>query len=99
LVSVLAFNANGNATERAVIHIESARPGNLLRIKVQIVAVKQMSVNQRREQVVRGSNSVEVAVKVQVDLLAGLDLGEPATRGSAFHPKDRSQRWLTRADD
>src|SRR5262249_44573314 len=76
-----------------------ARPGDALDINVEIIAVKNVSVNQRGEQVVRRGNGVKVAVEVKIDFLAGLDLRQSATGSSALHAEHRAERRLARSDN
>src|ERR1044071_1932322 len=42
---------------------------------------------------------MEIAVKMQIDLLARLDLGFSSAGSSAFHAEHRPQRRLARRDD
>ena len=55
-------------------------------IKIKLIAVKQVRVDQGRQQVVRGGDGMEVAVEVQVDLLGGLDLRRPPPAAPPFMP-------------
>ena len=59
--------AGRDLPQRAIVHVHAARPEDFLRIDPQIVAEVQVRVDQRREQVVRRRDGVEVAGEVQVD--------------------------------
>jgi len=43
---------------------------------------------------VGGRDGVKIAVEVEIDFRAGLDLREAATGGAALHSKDWAKRWL-----
>src|SRR5271155_376397 len=61
--------------------------------------MEKMGVDQRSQQIVRGSDGVKIAVEVQVYFLAGLELGQAATGSSTLHSKDRSKGRFTGGDD
>ncbi len=90
---------NMNVAERAVVHVDGARPGDAVGMETQFVAVKKMSVNQRCEQIVRRGDGVKIPMKMKIDFRAGLDLREAATRGAALHAKNRAERRFARSDD
>ena len=78
-----------------VVHIDNALPGDALNIDTELVALLNMVVEHGGQQVIGGANSMEVAGKVQVDVLHGDDL-RPAAAGSAtLDAKDRAERRLT----
>jgi len=56
--------------------------------------VEEVRVDERGEKVVRRGDGVKVAGEMQIDLLAGLDLREPAAGGAAFHAEDRAEGGL-----
>src|SRR5215472_14987580 len=58
-----------------------------------------MRVDQRGKQIVRSRNGVKIAVKVEIDLGARLDLRKSAARRAAFHPEHGAERRLARSDD
>ena len=90
---------NMNVAQRAVVHVDGARPGDAVGMETQFVAVKKMSVNQRCEQIVRRGDGVKIPMKMKIDFRAGLDLREAATRGAALHAKNRAERRFARSDD
>ena len=95
----LRAHAHRNVAQRAIIHVHRARPGNLRGIEIQRVAEKQMRIDHRRQQIMRGSDGVKVAMKMQIDLLAWFHLRQAAARRSALHPEHRPQRRLTRSQN
>src|SRR5712664_670683 len=44
-------------------------------------------------------DGVKIAVKMEIDFRAGLDLRKAATRGAAFYSKNGAERRLARGDD
>ena len=64
-----------------------------------VVAVVQVVVDHRREQVVGGRDGVEVAGEVQVEPLHRDDLAVAATGRTALDPERRPHRRLTQRDD
>src|SRR5579885_2619286 len=84
----------GYAAQRAVVHIHGAGPRDAFGVQIQIVAVKEMRVNERREQVVRGRDGVKITVEMQIDLRGGLDLRKTAAGRAALHSKHGTERRL-----
>ena len=68
------------------------------RIEPGRVAVVQVRVDQRREQVVRGRDRVQVAGEVEVQVLHRDDLRVAAARRAPLHAEDRPERGLTQAE-
>ena len=60
--------------------------------KPQLVAVVNMIVDHRREQIVGEPDRAEVAGEMQVDVLHRHDLGIAAAGGAALHAEHRSER-------
>ena len=58
-----------------------------------------MVVEHGGQQVIGGTDSVEVAGKVQVDVFHGDDLGPTAAGGTALDAKDRPEGGLAESDD
>ena len=56
-----AAHAGDDGPQRTVIHVHHPLPGDLARVDTQRVAVMQMVVDQRREQVMRAGDGVEIA--------------------------------------
>ena len=59
----------------------------------------QVRVEQRREEIVRGGDRVEIAREVEVDVLHRHDLGVPAARRPALHAEHGAERRLAHAQD
>jgi hypothetical protein len=68
-------------------------------IEIEGVAEEEMRVDHRRQQIVRRRDGVEVAMEMQIDFLAGLDLGQTAARRAAFHSEHRPQRGFAGSED
>ena len=104
--AVLARHAVGPAAQAAhdvaqlaVVHVHHALPRDLADVDAQFVAVMDVRVEQRREQVVGRSDGVEVAGEVQVDVLHGDDLGVSAACGTALDAEHRAQAGLAQRND
>ena len=99
--AVLARHAVGPAAQAAhdvaqlaVVHVHDALPRDLAHVDVQLVAVVDVRVKQRRQQVVGRTDGVEVAREVQVDVFHGDDLGISAARSAAFDAEHGAQAGL-----
>ena len=90
-----ASKADHDLAQRAVVHVHDAAPGDAARVDAQFVAEVQVVVQHRRKQVVAGGNGVEVARKVQVDILHRNYLRISATGSTSFNTKNRAKRWFT----
>ena len=104
--AVLAREAVRDAAERvddraqrAVVHVEHALPGDAARVDAKRVAPVDVIVDQRREQVVRARDGVEVAGEVQVDVFHRHDLGVAAARRAAFDAEAGPERRFAQAHD
>ena len=83
----------------AVVHVDRTLPGHPQGVDVMRVAVQDRGVEDRRQQVVRGPDRVDVAGEVEVEVLHRNDLGESAAGGPALEPEDRAQRRLPQAEE
>ena len=90
---------DGDAAEGAVVHVEGARPRYLGWIEIERIAVEEVRIDHGGQQVVRGGDGMEVAVKVEIDFLAGLNLREAAAGRAALEAEDGAERGLARGDD
>jgi hypothetical protein len=61
--------------------------------------VQDVSLDQRGEEVVCGSDGVDVAREVKVEVLHRNDLGVAAPGGAALQAEDRTERGLPQAED
>ena len=101
----LARIAVGDPTERtddlaqrAVVHVHHAPPGDAARVDAERVAPIDVIVDQRRQQIVRRGDGVEVAGEMQVDVFHRHDLGIAAAGGAALHAEGRTERRLAQAE-
>ena len=83
--------AGDDVAERAVVHVEAAAPGDGERVDAELVAVEDVRVDQRREQVVRRRDRVQVAREVEVQVLHRHHLRVAATRCPALDPEHRAE--------
>ena len=104
--AVLARVTVGRAAERAgdvaqgtVVHVHHALPGDAAHVDVQFVAVVDVVVQHRGQQVVGQGDGGKVAGKVEIDVFHGYDLRVAATGSTALHAEDRAKRGLAQADD
>lgn len=80
-----------------VVHVDDALPGDALNIDAELVALLNMVVEHGGQQVVGGTDSVEVSGKVQVDVLHGDDLAQPPPAAPPFTPKTGPSEGSRRA--
>ncbi len=90
----LAAQAVHDVAQLAVVHVHHALPRDFAHVDAQLVAVVNVRIQKRRQQVVRRSDGMEVAREVQVDVLHGDDLGIAAARRAAFDAEHRPERRL-----
>ena len=88
-----------DAAQGAVVHVDRARPHDAARVDAEGVAVMQLRVEHRRQQVVRARDCVEVAGKVQVDVFHRDDLRISAAGRAALHAEHRTERRLAHRQD
>ena len=83
--------------QRAVVHVEDAAPGDAARVDAERVAPVDVVVDQRRQQIVRRGDGVEVAGEMEVDVLHRHDLRIAAAGRAALHAEARAERRLAQA--
>jgi hypothetical protein len=86
-----ATQSGGNPAQRAIVHVHAARPQDFLRIDAQVVAEMEMRVEQRRQQVVRRCDGVEVAGEMQVDAIDRRQRRLAAAGRAALHAEHRPE--------
>ena len=91
--------ADRDMAEGTVVHVEGAWPGDGVGVELELIAVEEVGVDEGGEEVVGGGDGVEVAMKVEVDLVRGFDLGAAAAGGSALHAEDGAEGGLAGGDD
>ncbi len=89
---------NDDVAQRAVVHVDDALEGDAPRVYAQSVALVQVVVHQRHEQVVGAGDGMEVTGEVHVDFIHGQHLGVTASGGTALHPEDGAQGWLAQGN-
>ena len=93
-----AAETDHDAAQRAVVHVHAAPPRDGERVDAELVAVQQVGLEHRREQVVRGADRVDVAGEVEVEVLHRHDLRVAAARRAALDPEHRAERRLAEAE-
>ena len=99
--SVFALDAVGlrpkadvHLSQLAVIHVQTPAERDPVRIDAQFVALVDVVVNDRRQQVVGCGDRMHVPREVQVDVLHRHDLRIAAACSSALESEHRSKTWL-----
>ena len=90
-----APEADDDVAQRAVVHVEHAFEGDAARVDAERVALLQVVVEHRCEQVVCGGDGREVTGEVKVDVRHRVELGAPSAGGPALHPEDGPHARLT----
>ena len=90
--------ADDDVAQRAIVHVHHALPGDPSHVDIQVVAVVDVVVDERGQEVVGEPDGAEVAGEVQVDVLHGHDLGIATAGCAALHAEDRPERGLAQAD-
>ena len=78
----------------AVVHINAAAPSNSLGVDAKLVALHDVVIDHRGEQVVCGTYRVDIAGKMQVNILHRHYLRIAASTGSALYAEHRTERRL-----
>ena len=91
----LTANAVDDVAQLTVVHIDDALPSDALNVNTELVALLDVVIEHGGQQVVGSTDGMEVAGKVQVDVLHGNDLGPTAASGTALDAKDGTERRLT----
>ena len=94
-----AAQAVDDIAQLAVVHVHAALPGDLLDVDAQPVALLDVVVQHRGQQVVRRADGVEVAGEVQVDVLHRHNLRVAAAGRAALHAEHRAEARLAQRED
>ena len=94
-----AAERRNDRAQRPIVHVHHAPPADAAHVDVELVAPVDMIVDERREQIVRAGDRVEVAGEVQVDVLHRHDLRVAAAGGAALDAKAGSKARLAQAHD
>ena len=95
----LTAQAADNVAQLAVVHVHNPFPHDFAGINIQGIALLDVVVDESRHEVIGNTNGVEVAGKVEVDVLHRNDLSIAAAGSAALHAKYGAQRGLTQAND
>ena len=82
----------------AVVDIQDPGPGDGALVDVELVAVVQVVVDHRRQEVVGGGDRVEVAGQVQIHALGGQNSSAPGSPCTALDPEGGSHGGLTQGE-
>src|SRR5262249_54329265 len=69
----------------AIVHVHDALPEDPSHVQPELIALRQVVVEHRGQEVVRGRDCVHVAREVEIDVLHRGNLGVTAARAPAFH--------------
>ena len=94
----LAAQAVNDEPQLTVVHIDAAAPGDLTGVDAQSVALVDMVIEHRSQQVVGSADGVEVTGEVQVDVLHGDDLCVAAAGRAALDAEHGAQGRLTQSN-
>ena len=83
----------------AVVHIHAAAEHNAFRIEPQGIALMDVVIDEGGKEVIGGGDGVDIAGKVQVDLLHGEHLGVAAARGAALETEHGAEGGFPQGDD
>ena len=88
-----------DAAQKAILDVQAAAPRDIRRVDAEVVAVDDVRGDRGGKEVVGGSDRVQVAGEVEVDVLAGDDLGQAAAGAAALRAEHRADRRLAQADE
>ena len=94
----LAAQAVNDEPQLTVVHIDAAAPGDLTGVDAQSVALVDMVIEHRSQQVVGSADGVEVTGEVQVDVLHGDDLCVAAAGSAALDAEHGAEGRLTQSN-
>ncbi len=93
-----AAEADDDVAESPIADVEHAAPCDPADVDPECVAVVDVVVDHRREQIGRHGDRREVTREMKVDVLHRHDLRVPSARGAALHAEHRSERRLPQTD-
>ncbi len=96
--AVDAAEADDDRAQGPVVHVDGARPGDAAGIEAERVALMEVIVEHRGEQIVRRGDRVEIAGEVQVDLVHRDHLRVAAAGRAALDAEHRPERRLPDAE-
>ena len=93
-----AAQRDRDVAQRTIVDVQHAPPGDAAHVEAELVALVDVVVDERGQQVVSQRDRGEVAGEVQVDVFHRHDLRVAAAGGAALHAEHRPQRRLAQAD-
>ena len=93
-----AAHAVHNKAQLPVVHVDAPFPSDAAHVDAQRVALLDVVVQHRGQQVVRRANCVEVAGEMQIDILHRHHLCVAAAGGAAFDAEHRAERRFAQRD-
>ena len=90
----LAAEADDDVAQRPVVDVHHASPRDVVEVEAELVAVVQVVVDHRRQQVVGGGHGVEVAGEVEVEQLHRDHLAVATARRPTLDAERRPHRRL-----
>ncbi len=93
-----AAEADDDVPERAVVHVDHAAQDDAARVDSERAVVLEVVVEERREEVVRRRDRMEVAREVEVDVRLRDEPGLSAAGRAALHPERRAERRLAQRE-
>ena len=90
--------ADDDVAQGAVVDVDAAPPRDRERVDAELVAVQEVRLEHRREQVVGGADRVDVAGEVEVHVLHRHDLGVAGAGRAALDPEHGPERRLAEAE-
>ena len=95
----LAAQAAHDVAQLAVVHVHAALPGDTPHVDVQNIALLNVVVQHGGQKVIGCADSMEVAGKVEVDVLHRDNLGVAAASRAPLDAEDGPQRRLPQGDN
>ena len=93
-----AAERDDDLAQRAIVHVHHALPRDAAHVDAELVAVMDVVVDERGQQVVGQRDGVEVAGEVQVDVFHRHHLRVAAAGRAALHAEHRAEARLAQAD-
>ena len=88
-----------DVAQGAVVHVDGARPDDAAHVQAQRIAVVQVRIEHRRQQVMRARDRMEVAGEMEVDVLHRHHLRVPPARRAALNAEHRPEARLPDTED
>src|SRR5207247_5122679 len=90
--------ADPDMAKLAIVEVDRPRPVDRVLVDAEGVAVEEVVVEERREQVVGGADGMDVAGQAEIDVRRRDELREPAACAAALHPEERAHGRLAQGD-